>query len=173
MNLIVKLNNPMTDPQILPETQGQPTDDVTRLQALSDEHLEGWRRAKADYLNLKKQTEKEKMDIAQFAVAQTIMSFLPIYDNLARALQHVPAEAHDQEWVKGLGHIRKQFEDAIKSLGLTIIPTVGQPFDPLKHHAVSKQKREGVEPGTILDEVKSGFMAGDRVLEPASVVVAE
>jgi molecular chaperone GrpE len=58
-------------------------------------------------------------------------------------------------------------------MGLDIIPTVGQKFDPVKHHAVSKVKQEGVEPGVIVEELKSGFAAGDRVLEPAQVVVAE
>jgi molecular chaperone GrpE len=58
-------------------------------------------------------------------------------------------------------------------MGLELIPTVGQQFDPQRHHAISKVKQDGVKPGTIVEEIKSGFMAADRVLEPANVVVAE
>lgn len=147
--------------------------DLTTLEKQAQEHLEGWKRAKADYLNLKKQTDREKQEIAQFAVAQTILVFLPIYDNLARALKHVPAEQMNNEWAKGLLHIRKQFEDGLKNLGLELIPTVGQTFDPAKHHAVSRVKHDGATPGTIVEEVSSGFQSADRVIEPAQVIVAE
>jgi molecular chaperone GrpE len=147
--------------------------DMVALERQAQEHLDGWKRAKADYLNLKKQTDREKQEIAQFAVSQTILLFLPIYDNLGRALKHVPADQLQTDWAKGLEHTRKQFEGALGTMGLALIPTVGQMFDPARHHAVSKVKKEGVAPGTIIEEVKSGFQASDRVLEPAQVVVAE
>jgi len=147
-------------------------DETSRLQKLADDHLEGWKRAKADYLNLKKQTDKEKQNIAQFAVAQTVTRFLGIYDNLNRALKHVPAEEREREWVKGVEATRKMFVDELKTIGLEIIPTVGHPFDPMKHHAVSNVPNTGQPSGTIIEELKAGFMAADRVLEPAQVTVA-
>lgn len=155
----------MTEPNVMSE--------IEVLQKQAQEHLDGWKRAKADYLNLKKQADKEKQEIAQFAVAQTIMQFLPLYDNLGRALRHVPDEQLNTDWAKGLAHTRKQFADALKGLGIDLIPTMGQQFDPAKHHAVSKRKQEGVAPGAILEEVKSGFQTAERVIEPAQVIVAE
>ncbi|MBI5467086.1 MAG: nucleotide exchange factor GrpE [Candidatus Kerfeldbacteria bacterium] len=156
-----------------PTTDQAPLDKLTRLEQQAKEHLEGWQRAKADYLNLKRQSEKEKQEIAQYAQAGAVLQFLPIYDNLKRAEQHIPAEYLSQEWVKGVIHIQKQFEDTLKAMGIVPIATVGQPFDPNQHHAVQKVKQDGAQPGTIVQEVKSGFMIGERVLEPAQVVVAE
>lgn len=147
--------------------------DLERLQKLADDHLDGWKRAKADYLNLKKQTDKEKTEIAQFAQAAAIMRFLPIYDNLKRSAEHIPAEQRSQEWVKGLAHIQKQFEDVLKQMGIEPIPTVGHDFDPNRHHAVHKVKQDGAKSGAIVAELGSGFMIDGRVLEPAKVTVAE
>lgn len=146
---------------------------VDQLERQVQEHVDGWKRAKADYLNLKKQSEKEKADVMQYAQASVVLEFIPIYDNLKRAMKHIPADQREVEWVKGLAHIQRQFEEALKAMNITPILTEGQPFDPVKHHAVSKIKKEGVATDTVLEEVKTGFMAGDRVLEPAQVVVAE
>lgn len=146
---------------------------VAKLEQQVQEHLEGWKRAKADYLNLKKQMEKEKEDIIKFSQAAVVMEILPIYDNLKRAESHIPEEQKTREWVKGVMHIQKQFEDTLKTMGIEPIKTVGESFDAHKHHAVSKVKKEDVASDTILEEVKSGFMLGDKVLTPAQVVVAE
>lgn len=146
---------------------------VELLERQLQEHIDGWKRAKADYINLKKQSEKEKGEIVQYAQGAVVLEFLPIYDNLKRAIQHIPSENLEAEWVKGITHILRQFEEALKSMNITPITTVGEPFDHTKHHAVSKVKKEGMKPDTIIEEIKSGFMAGDKVLEPAQVVVAE
>lgn len=147
--------------------------ELERLQKLADDHLDGWKRAKADYLNLKKQTEKEKEDLVQFAQAGAVLQFLPVYDNLKRAAAHIPDDQKNVDWVKGIAHIQKQFEDTLKTMGIEPIKTVGEPFDPNKHHAVQKVKKDGATSDTIVEETKSGFMLGDKVLEPAQVIVAE
>lgn len=146
---------------------------IERLEKQLAEHTDGWKRAKADYLNLKKQTDKEKGEIVQYAQGAVVLEFLPIYDNLKRAIQHIPSEDLEAEWVKGITHILRQFEEALKAMNITPIKTDGEMFDHAKHHAISKIKKEGLKSDTIIEEVKSGFMAGDRVLEPAQVVVAE
>lgn len=77
------------------------------------------------------------------------------------------------DWIKGLAHIQKQFEDVLKTMGLEPVPTVGQSFDPTMHHAVKTVKQDGVTSGLILEELKPGWKFADRVLEPAQVTVAE
>lgn len=163
----------MDNDQTSAPTAAVDDNEIGKLQKMVDEHLEGWKRAKADYLNLKRQSEKEKEEIAQFAQAAAVMQFLPIYDNLKRAESHIPADQHNLDWVKGIKHIQKQFEDTMKQMGIEPIATVGQPFDPNLHHAVSKVKQEDAAPGIIIEELKSGFKVKDRVLEPANVIVAE
>jgi len=149
------------------------TGELAKLEQLVQQHLDGWKRAKADYLNLKKQSDKEKQDIAQFVQAATVLEILPIYDNLIRSIRHIPDEYHGADWVKGIGHIVKQFQDTLKQFGLQPIPAVGQPFDPNLHHAVSKVPDGGQPTGTIVEELKTGWRSGDRVIQPSDVVVAE
>ena len=147
--------------------------ELAKLEKQSQEYLDGWKRAKADYLNLKKQTDKEKQEIAQFAGATTILQFLPIYTNFNLALKHIPAEQQSQEWVQGVMHIQKQFTDILKAIGLEPIPTVGEQFSPSLHYAVNTVKQDGMASGTILSELKAGWKMGDKVIEPAQVTVAE
>lgn len=147
--------------------------DPVKLKKQAKEYLDGWKRAKADYLNLRKQAEKERQEVGQFVQAATVMEFIPVYDNLKRAVRHTPPDQKQTEWVKGLQHIQKQFEDLLEKMGLEPIETIGKHFDPNLHHAVSKVQQPGVPSGQIVDELKSGFKAGDRILQPADVVVAE
>lgn len=137
------------------------------------EHLAGWQRAKADYLNLKRQTEKDKEELAKFANAALVIELLPIYDNLKRALTHVPEGEREKDWVKGVGHIMQQFRQLFSSLGIEEIKTVGAPFNHELHHAVGKEKREGTVPGTVIDEAHTGFTMHGRLVKAAQVRVAE
>lgn len=155
-------------------TTDQPSpDQIARLEQQVQEHLDGWKRAKADYLNLKKQAEKDKQDIAQFAQASAVLAFLPIYDNLKLATKHIPDDQREQEWVKGIQHILRQFEETLRTMQIEPIKSEGETFDPTLHYAVSKTKKDGAAPGTIVAEQKTGWKIGDRVLEPSQVIVAE
>ncbi len=150
-----------------------PATELEIAQKQAAEHLAGWQRAKADYLNLKRQTEKDKEELAKFANAALVIELLPIYDNLKRALKHVPEGEREKEWVKGVGHIMQQFTQLFSSLGIEEIKTTGEPFNHELHHAVGKEKREGTAPGTVIDEVHTGFTMHGRLVKAAQVRVAE
>ena len=113
------------------------------------------------------------MDLVGFATAQTVLAFIPVYDNLKRAIKHIPADQHADEWVKGVMHILKSFDGTLQTFNITPIESVGKQFDPAKHHAISHVKQDGAASGTIIEEIKTGFTMGDKVIEPAQVVVAE
>lgn len=139
-----------------------------------EEYLNGWKRAKADYSNLKKEFEKKEKEIVQFANATLILEIMPIYDNFKLAWKHIPEEhKKGDDWLKGIEIIKKQFAELLKKLGMEEIPTEGEKFDPELHEAVSQEKVEGKKPGTIIEEIKSGYKLYDKVLEPAKVKVAE
>ncbi|MBI4089848.1 MAG: nucleotide exchange factor GrpE [Candidatus Kerfeldbacteria bacterium] len=167
----------------IPSTASEPLDssrtagaaqvELELLKKQAADYLAGWQRAKADYLNLKKQAEKENAELAKFANAALIIELLPIYDNLKRAIQHIPAEQRQVEWVKGINHILQQFKQLFASLGLEEIKTVGQPFNHELHHAVGKVKRNDLAPNMVAEEVKSGFLMHGRMITPAQVRVAE
>ncbi len=138
------------------------------------EYLDGWKRAKADYINLKKESEKRQLEIVKFANATLILELLPIYDNFKLAWHHIPEDKKENgDWVKGIEQIKKQFGDMLKKLGIEEIKTVGEKFDPELHESVAKEKIEGTKPDIITKEVKGGYKLYDKVLEHAKVKVAE
>lgn len=152
----------------------QPIDDndqqLQELKAQCAEYLNGWKRATADYLNLQKETAEKQKNILEFAHGSLMLEILPIYNNLKKALETLPA---DNSWAEGIRQIHKQFADLFKQYGLTEIKTVGEKFNPEFHEAVMREKKEGVESDLIISEVSPGYLLKDKVLIPAKVVVAE
>jgi len=148
----------------------QPTE-LEKLKAQCDEYLNGWKRAKADYINLKKETEDKQKMLFEFANATLLMEILPIYDNLKKAIALAGEEKNN--WLEGIKQIKKQFEDLLKDYGIEEIKTVGEKFNPEFHEAVGKEKKEGVEPDVIISEASTGYLMKGKVLVPAKVVVSE
>lgn len=148
-------------------------EEIGKLKSLTEEYLNGWKRAKADYLNLKKDMEKQLAQSSQFAAAATILELLPIADHFKLALDHIPEDEKQKEWVKGILHIHKEFNDMLKRFGIEMIETEGKEFNPELHEAVSREKKEGVKPHTILKELTPGYKLFDKVLQHAKVHVAE
>ncbi len=136
----------------------------------AEEYLNGWKRAKADYINLKNETDAAKMEIAVYATAGMLTKILPVYDGLKKACA---MENGGDKWAEGILNIKKQFEDLFKSLGVEEIKTVGEEFNPGFHDAVGREKREGVESDIIVEEVGGGYTMNGKTIIPAKVIVAE
>ncbi|PIP17994.1 MAG: nucleotide exchange factor GrpE [Parcubacteria group bacterium CG_4_10_14_0_8_um_filter_35_7] len=147
--------------------------ELEKTKKQAEEYLNGWKRARADYINLKRDTQKEEEEWVQFANSALILGLLPIMDNFKKAFEYLSKEKENSEWVKGIRHIKKQLEDLLKSLGVEGIRTVGEKFNPEFHEAVGekifKEKKEGI----ILEEVEGGYKLHGRVLRPAKVIVAK
>lgn len=155
--------------------------DSTRIAATdkAEEYLHGWRRAKADYENLKKEVDRERREMGTFARAMAAMDFIPIYDNFKKAAAHEPTLSEGEEnkpfkqWMEGIQHIKTQFKDVLKQVGIEEVPTVGAPFDPRVHEAVEEREGAGVPPGQVIAELSGGYKMGDRVLQAAKVIIAK
>ncbi|MFA6512399.1 MAG: nucleotide exchange factor GrpE [Patescibacteria group bacterium] len=147
--------------------------ELDEIKMKAEEYLSGWKRAQADYQNLQKQSEKEKLEIGSFARSAVLVQMLPILENLRRAFHHVPDEQKKAEWVVGLQHIQTQMEELLTQYQLTEIDAEGKQFDPHLHEAVAREKRDGVESDVILEVLQSGWKYGERVLVPSKVKVAE
>ncbi len=137
----------------------------------AEDYLNGWKRAKADYINFKNEVDREKAELVAFANVGLLLKILPIYDGLKRASKDI--DTTNNKWAEGILNIKKQFEDLFKSLGIEEIKTVGEKFNPEFHEAVSQERREGVEADTVLEEVSGGYMMNGRVIMAAKVVVSE
>jgi len=162
-------NLPITEQQELEKLRK----DFDELQQKADEWLNGWKRAKADYLNFKREQEKKQEEFSQFANAALIAELLPIINHYTLALKHVPADARAHEWMKGFDHIRKQLHDFLKKFGIAVIKTVGEKFNPEVHEAVTHEACEGFAADTVFEEVAPGYTLHGKLLEPAKVKVAK
>ena len=135
------------------------------LAALNDKYL----RICAEYDNFRKRSQKEKEALYKDVKAETMKSFLPIYDNLLRALAQ-PTE--DAAYAKGVEMILAQFNTTMEKLGVEKIESLGQTFDPAFHNAVMHVDDEEKGENEIVEVFQEGFKMGDKVIRFAMVKVA-
>lgn len=139
-------------------------------QARAAEYLEGWQRAQAEFSNYKKRLEREHAAMSDMMRAQNIKKFLPVIDDMERALANRPPEA--ASWVNGIELIYRKLTSILDSEGVTRIEAVGQPFDPNLHEAIAQEPSDAVASGHVIAVVQSGYMLGERVIRHALVRVA-
>ncbi len=142
----------------------------------TDEYLNGWKRATADYQNLQKQVAREREEFAWFALERILRDFLDVADRGGAALAQVPQEGvndHTKEWIRGVRLIFDGFTTMLASYGVTKIETVEKTFDPTCHEAVGSRHVEGREAGVVLDEARAGYLLNGRVLRVAQVIISE
>ena len=126
-------------------------------------------RAKAEFQNMRKRAEKDRLEFSEYASMEAIRTLLPIIDDFERALQ---VETPDSTYVKGLDLIHQRLFDTLKKMGLEPIIAQGEPFDPHVHHAVEMVETEDVPDHTVLAEFQRGYNFKGRLLRPAMVKVA-
>ena len=148
--------------------------ELVLLQQKADEYLDGWKRAKADYLNYKKETEVRQREVIEFANARLIADLLPIYEHFKMAVRHVPADQAAVSWVQGFSHVLKQMQDFLKNLGIEEIKTVGEKFNPEFHESIESVTPENDHPpDMIMEEVQAGYTLQGKVVMPAKVKVTK
>lgn len=140
--------------------------DLKKTIAEKQEYMDGWQRAKADYVNLLKRFETEGKSSELRGKTKTVEMLLPAFDALERAKEH-------GEIPEGFVAIAKQLESAFASLGLEELGAVGDSFDPALHEAFGQDAAESIETDdTITVVLEKGWRIGDTVIRPAKVRVA-
>jgi len=136
------------------------------LAAEKDKYL----RLLAEYDNFRKRSQKERENIYTDVYADTVAKFLPIYDNLGRAVKQ---ETCDEAYSKGVEMIMTQLKEIISKLGVTEIEAAsGTVFDPAVHNAVMHIEDENFGESVVAEEFQKGFTLGDKVLRCSIVKVA-
>ena len=160
-------------PKVMPE----PSLEIVELEkqlmearAQAAEYKDGWQRSVADFQNYRRRMESESKDTYQNAVGNIIKRYLPIVDDLERALATRPA---DLAWVNGIELIYRKLQSILETEGVKRIAAEGQMFDPYFHEAIIQEPAEGMESGCIISVIQNGYMIGDRVIRPAQVRVAQ
>lgn len=138
---------------------------------IKDEH-EKMLRAVADLENFKKRAQKEKEEIQRFGIEKLLKDFLPVIDNLDRALDAAKSAADYDSLKKGVEMTRKGFEDTLGKHGVKAFTAKGQPFDPNRHEAMTAAETADMPPNHVFNEVLRGFTLNDRLVRPALVIVS-
>ena len=133
--------------------------------------------ARAETQNVRRRMEKDVQDARNYAATGFARDVLSVADNLARAIDAVPAELREDEKVKGfiagIEATQRELDKVFNQNGITRIAAKGMPLDPNQHQAMMEVPTDEVEPGIIVQEMQAGYMIKDRLLRPAMVGVAK
>lgn len=142
-------------------------------QKKSDEYLAGWQRARADFLNYKKEEMERIKEVFKYGNENLILKILPILDNFYLVEKKLPENLKNDENLKGVLQIKTQFQDFLKNQGIEEIKIVGKKFDPNFQEVVQEIEKKGVESGIVLEETQKGYILNGKVIRPAKVKVAK
>ena len=161
-------------PQQQPPQEEQPREDAAQaeLDALKEQlkqQQDKYLRLAAEYENYRRRTAKEKETIWSYAKGDAAAAFLPVYDNLERALKQ---ETADESYKKGVEMTMNQLKAVLEKLGIVEIQALGQPFDPKLHNAVMHVEDESLGESTVAEVFQAGFQIGEKVIRFAMVKVA-
>lgn len=137
-----------------------------------DEYLDKLQRTVAEFDNFKKRSAKEKEALYIDAVSDVVGSFLPVVDNVERALQAISADSSAETLKNGVEMIFKQFRDTLKNIGVEEIAAVNETFDPMVHNAVMHVNDESFGHSVVVEEFQKGYKYKDKVIRYSMVKVA-
>ena len=157
------------DQQPQAETPDPLLEELEALKNQTAQQEDKYLRLAAEYDNYRKRTAKEKESLWTDVKADTAAAFLPVYDNLERALKQTTT---DEAYKKGVEMTMTQLKEVLSKLGITEIPALGQPFDPNLHNAVMHVEDESLGENTVAEVFQAGFQCGEKVIRFAMVKVA-
>ena len=144
-------------------------EDLTQAREIADNNLNKLRYMMADFDNYRKQMEKQLSSKVEASKAEILLKFLNIRDDYLRALEMVKQDNSDPVIIEGLHGILKNFDNLLRSEGVIEIESVGTPFDPNIHDAISFQYSDDVPENTVTSEIRKGYMLNNKVLRPSLV----
>ena len=185
------------------ETLFNPIDisrELEECQKLKDEYLQGWQRARADFLNYKKEEIERIGEFLKYSAEEFVLKILPVLDNFDVAVKKLPenlkveeglpsssfAEARESDEnpegepsvpygtsIKGFLQIKRQLENFLKNQGVEEIKSIGVKFDPNLHETAGEVEIKDKESGIIIEEIQKGYKINGRLLRPAKVKVVK
>lgn len=153
----------------------QQLDDLKARAARADENWERLLRTTADLDNYKKRAQREREDAVKYANESLMKKLIPTLDNfeMALAAANQSQGANTQSLQTGVAMIMQQLRSALSESGLEEIDATGKTFDPNWHEAVAQQESAEVAEGQVLQQMRKGYKLRDRLIRPATVVVAK
>jgi molecular chaperone GrpE len=156
-----------------PQEPEQPQEDASLfadMQQQIADLTEALQRERADATNIRRRHDEQISSLKNVIKASVVRDLLPVIDNFERALKHVPKELEHNDYIKGVQGVVKQFEKTLGTVGVERIKTVGEPFDPAVHEAVTMEEGDGTQE-VVSEELQAGYKLGDEVIRHAMVKV--
>jgi len=160
--------------EILSEKETEKTDELCtealeRAAAAEDRLL----RLAAEFENYKKRVQREKANALKYAEENIVKELLPFLDNLERAIEQGSTEVDNQGLLEGVVMTRDGLLATLQKFGLRPVESLGKPFDPHLHEAISLEGSDELPPNHVLQEYQKGYMLKDRLIRPAKVIVSD
>lgn len=146
-----------------------PVEEYDRLKLERDQLFDRIARLQAEFDNARKREQRERSEFRDYATGNVVEQFLPVLDNFELALKSTGSA---EQLRVGVELIVKQMEEALRSLSIQPIETVGTQFDPRIHEAIESVEREDVPDHQVIEEIRKGYRIKERLLRPAMVRVA-
>jgi molecular chaperone GrpE len=152
-----------------------PADELAALKARAEENWDRYVRLAAEFDNFKKRAARQREEAIRFANQALLARLLPVLDNFEMAQTAAAGVAGDaaESLRTGVNMILNQLKATLAEAGIEEINALGQVFDPALHEAVSQQESRDVPEGHVLQQLRKGYKLRDRLLRPASVIVAK
>ncbi len=138
-----------------------------------DDFKEALQRERADFVNFRKRTEREKSEVRNHVTIETIARFLPVLDDFERAISSTPVDVREDGWVQGFMLIHKKFRDLLlNQFGVEPVDPLGETFDPNWHEAIGSEDSDEYESGIVTAVLQKGYKLDDKCIRVAMVKVA-
>jgi molecular chaperone GrpE len=146
---------------------------LTEAQNKANEYLDGWQRARAEFVNYKRRDEQRRKQMDFASKSKVLANLLPALDDLDRAFDAIPEDIRDNPWIEGVSLVEHKLQAALKRSGVSVVPVdAGDAFDPNYHEAVTHEPSKDFEQGQIIQVVQRGYTLDDTVFRPALVRVS-
>jgi molecular chaperone GrpE len=148
-------------------------EELRRARESSENNLNKLKYMMADFDNYRKQMEKQTTSKTESSKAELLLKFLNVRDDYLRALEIAKQSKSEAVVIEGLEAILKNLDSLLKSEGVLEIETVGTPFDPNVHDAISFSYADAVDENTVTNEIRKGYMLNNKVLRPSLVEISK
>jgi molecular chaperone GrpE len=138
-----------------------------------EEYLNGWKRAKADFINYKREEAGRTKEMMNYSKAELLSSIIEILDNFEKAEEETPEDVKNDNYFQGLLRIKDQFNDFLKSQGVKKVKAIGEKIDLNYHEIVEEVENKEEKSGIVVEEVQKGYLFEGRLLRPAKVKVSK
>jgi len=166
------VDEPFTE--VVEEEEAEPSVETavnTDWEGLAANRYDQLVRLQADFENFRRRVDRERVEAEAQTIGKLLSALLPVYDNLERAVRFMPTEGDAKAWRVGVEMTLKGFNEALERLGVEVIATVGEKFDPRLHEAIQQAPSEFAD-GVVAEELQKGFRWRERILRAALVKVS-